>query len=544
MTSERKMAIRINDQITISSEQLLLGLIQHVLGEQQNLTLQESALFDLAEKPSPRLIASTRGLIAAGTDPLGDAFCLLRSPKERRQAGATYTPRAIVDAMIDWAVAENRSPVRVVDAGAGSGRFSIAASRAFPAAKILAVENDPLAALVLRANAKVLGFSDRLDVLVDDYRNLKLPSVKGATLFIGNPPYVRHHGISKEWKSWFSKAATSLGFSASALAGLHVHFFLKTSEIAKSGDFGAFITASEWMDVNYGSVLRKMLADGLGGASIHLINPNAKVFDDALTTGAITCFRVGNRPNQLIMHSVDNVLNLSLLDEGREVGWEELGSARKWSILTRGSPKPIGGMIELGELFRVHRGQVSGSNAVWIEGPANKGLPEQFLYPCVTRARDLIEAKEILADASKLRRVIDLPVDLNHVADEDSLAIEDFLKWAKDNKANEGWVASHRRAWWSVGLRAPAPILCTYMARSAPKFVRNPAKARHLNIAHGLYPVEPLSHDVLDFIAAYLRKNAGTEGGRTYAGGLVKFEPKEVERLHIPPPALASLGNS
>jgi hypothetical protein len=27
----------------------------------------------------------------------------------------------------------------------------------------------------------------------------------------------------------------------------------------------------------------------------------------------------------------------------------------------------------------------------------------------------------------------------------------------------------------------------------------------------------------------------GTEGGRTYAGGLVKFEPREIERILLPP---------
>ena len=42
-------------------------------------------------------------------------------------------------------------------------------------------------------------------------------------------------------------------------------------------------------------------------------------------------------------------------------------------------------------------------------------------------------------------------------------------------KADKSFIATHRRAWWSVGLRAPPPILCTYMARRAPAFVRNRA---------------------------------------------------------------------
>jgi hypothetical protein len=42
-----------------------------------------------------------------------------------------------------------------------------------------------------------------------------------------------------------------------------------------------FITAAEWLDVNYGAVLRRLLADGLGGTAIHLIDPKAQPFVDA-----------------------------------------------------------------------------------------------------------------------------------------------------------------------------------------------------------------------------------------------------------------------
>ena len=69
-------------------------------------------------------------------------------------------------------------------------------------------------------------------------------------------------------------------------------------------------------------------------------------------------------------------------------------------------------------------------------------------------------------------------------------AIERFLRIAKKDGAHAGYIASHRKAWWAVGLRRPAPILATYMARRAPVFTRNLALARHINVAHGLYPRE------------------------------------------------------
>src|SRR3546814_13069180 len=59
----------------------------------------------------------------------------------------------------------------------------------------------------------------------------------------------------------------------------------------------------------------------------------------------------------------------------------------------------------------------------------------------------------------------------------------------------------------------------TYMARRAPAFVRNLCDARHINIAHGLYPRQPLETAQLDTLARWLRNNVGVENGRTYEIG-------------------------
>jgi hypothetical protein len=131
-------------------------------------------------------------------------------------------------------------------------------------------------------------------------------------------------------------------------------------------------------------------------------------------------------------------------------------------------------------------------------------------------------------------------VALDVFAPEDRRRIDRFLKKAKSLGADQGFIANHRKAWWSVGLREPAPILATYMARRPPTFVLNKAEARHINIAHGLYPREQLPSSTLTVLAEYLSSAVSMESGRTYAGGLTKFEPREMERLLVPSPQLIS----
>jgi adenine-specific DNA-methyltransferase len=481
-------------------------------------------------------VTAFREAIARGEDPLGDTFCALRSPVERRPLGATYTPRAVVTAMTEWAA--RATPARVVDAGAGSGRFVVAAGRRFPRAALLATEVDPLALLALRAHLAAAGLARRARVVAGDYRSLALDPVRGPTLFIGNPPYVRHHAIGAEWKAWLVRRANELGLRASQLAGLHVHFFLATAHLARPGDYGAFVTAAEWLDVNYGALVRRLLLGPLGGTSIHVVEPTLPVFPDAQATAAITCFEVGSRAEQLALGRVTSMAALGQLAAGRPVRRERLERSARWTPLTTRARSTPAGYIELGELCRVHRGQVTGKNSVWIAGPESGPLPESVLYAAVTKARELFAAGHLLADVSGLRRVIDLPADLDALPAAERAHIERFLRAARRLGADRGFIARHRRAWWSVGLYEPAPILATYMARRPPAFVRNPAGARHLNIAHGLYPRAPLSPRALDALARYLSSTTNVTQGRTYAGGLTKFEPREMERLPVPAPEL------
>ncbi|HMA72377.1 MAG TPA: N-6 DNA methylase [Xanthobacteraceae bacterium] len=516
-----------------AGERRLVSLVAALIGDTAGLSIAENRLVARSDPVDSQIIAHARAAILAGQDVLGATFCSLKSAEQRRQRGATYTPAPIVDAMVAWAHAEVPTPARIIDPGAGSGGFLIAAARRFPDAELIAVDIDPLATLMLRANAAVQGFSDRLTVHVADYRHLTLPAITGPTLFIGNPPYVRHHDIDAQWKTWFSDTAHRYGLTASQLAGLHIHFFLKTRALAQPGDYGAFITAAEWLDVNYGNVVRRMLADGLGGTAVHIIDPKAQPFADALTTGAITCFRVGTQLSGIIMGSVRSLCDLAL-GRGRTVAWRDIAGAPKWSVFVREQKQAPAGFIELGELFRVHRGQVTGGNDVWIDNDAARDVPERYKPFTVTRARELLAAGPELTSNMSLRRVIDLPVDLDDFDVGERRAVQRFLAWAKRHGAHEGYIATHRRAWWSVGLRSPAPILCTYMARRAPTLVRNRVEARHINIAHGLYPHEPLSEAALTAVVGYLRRHMSTTGGRTYAGGLVKFEPKELERILIP----------
>jgi adenine-specific DNA-methyltransferase len=481
-------------------------------------------------KPSLSQVAATRSAILAGEDPLGNAFCMLRDPVARRADGAVYTPSQIVNPMVDLAL--DQRPSRVIDGGTGSGRFLAEVLRRQPRIDAIAVDVDPVATLMTRAMLAVMK-APHVRIIHGDYTRLNPPKVTGRTAFIGNPPYVRHHQLSASAKAWAQHTAAGIGHQISGLAGMHAYFFLATAVMGQQGDVGCFVTSAEWLDVNYGAIIRSLLLGRLGGRSLHVVEPKAEPFEGTQTTAVITTFKIGSKEGSMRLQDVESLDQLNdLATSGRPVTRELLQESARWSGLLRAGAKVPDGFVELGELCRVHRGAVTGANAIWVLCHAD--LPASVLYPSVTRARELFAAGTVLADRAHLRLVVDIPPELDQLGAHDRKRVDRFIRAAKKAGADKGYIAAHRRAWWSVGLPAPAPILATYMARRPPAFVMNAAEARHINIAHGLYPRQELDGHTLSRLAEALRTRAALGQSRVYAGGLMKFEPKEMERLMVP----------
>jgi adenine-specific DNA-methyltransferase len=464
--------------------------------------------------------------IRNGHDPLGQHFVDSVSPEDRRNQGATFTPPWLVNLMLDR-IAKKAIPSRVVDAGAGTGRYAVAAARRWPGAEIIAVEKDPVLADAARLHAAIANVKVR--VICADYLDLDLPRIDGVTAFVGNPPYVRHHDLIEKAKSWYADRMQRLGLPNSLLAGLHIYFFLKSYLLSRRGDIGCFVTAAEWLETGYGESMRALFCR-MGGDSLLRADPGQRIFEDALTTSIVTEWTAGADGSVQV-----GDLNAGAIKPRFETTREQLIALPKWPGYGHPLPLPAGLGPVLGDYFRVSRGQVTGFNELWIATKETERLiPERYLFPCVTDAMDIIHADGLLRDASKLRRVIDLPADLGELSAAERKNVDMFLEMALLAGGTGSYTARHRKPWWRVRLQTPPAIVMSYMGRRPPSFARNACGARLINVAHGLTPLRPIGIASQDRLVAWLNRNVAVTGGRTYGGGMVKFEPGDAMGIPLP----------
>jgi predicted O-methyltransferase YrrM len=138
---------------SIRTEDDLVSACMALIGSGATLTSAERERVRSTQSFLDFFVDELQQEIRSGNDPLGLALSRIRSEEQRRGLGAVYTPEDIVESMLKWA--QSYKPERVVDPGTGSGHFTIGAARYFPHSELIAVEIDPLAALVLRANLAV-----------------------------------------------------------------------------------------------------------------------------------------------------------------------------------------------------------------------------------------------------------------------------------------------------------------------------------------------------------------------------------------------------
>lgn len=480
----------------------------------------------------------------------------LHSPAERNRLGQFATPPALaldVARYVHKLWNGRTEPIRFLEPALGSGAFYSAFRQVFDSlqvAEAVGIEIDPEVAKA----ASALWQSSGLKTVEGDFT--KQASDAPFNLVLTNPPYVRHHHLTKEEKDRLkSITAQRLGIDISGLSGLYCHFMLLCDAWLADNGLAAWLIPSEFMEVKYGSALKQYLTDKVTLIGIHRFCPSDVQFCDALVTSAVVVFRKSLPPKN---HQASMSFGGAMLEPQAQelVTLPALRGARKWTQFPTNGTRAARHVDTLGDLFSIKRGLATGSNSFFIldrEEALKLGIPEQFLKPILPGSRHL-RSCVIESDASgypKVEKALSL-IDCDLPEEEIQARYPSFweyLEAGKRRNIHTGYLASRRSPWYSQEQRDPPPFLCTYMGRrlsdgSPFRFYWNRSKAIAANVFLLLYPKgalkkaldsQPELYPQVLSVLVHIKPDSFISEGRVYGGGLYKMEPRELERLSAEP---------
>lgn len=461
---------------------------------------------------------------------LQDEYDSSHSQLERNIKGQFATPNELAVAIVQDALSRVGYAERFLEPSCGTGSFISAVKRCAPEMEITGIEKDPavyhIASELWTDEATTLRNEDFFDIADE---------LDGYDLLVTNPPYSRHHHLSAEEKTRYGTTAEKLsGRHLSQLAGLHAYFILAGTSLLKQGGIASWLIPSELFSVNYGRAIREFITHDVSIERIHFFDNDDLQFDDALVSSCVLVLR--KKPCK----SSDTVLitsgDFKQPNQSETVTIELLSRIDKWQHFF--SREDETATTRIGDFFNVKRGLSTGAESFYARGRDEwheLGIGDEWLTPVLPAPRfmhdSIIDADETGWPVDHSRALLNIPMSI----DEEDLpeAVKAYLATCPE-KVRNSYTAKHRKKWYAIEQRDPAPVVCTYMSRSDKqpfRFVRNKSKAVVTTAYLCLYPNDAFSDGELDELCISLNAIAPTtliNSGREYGGGLRKLEPKEL----------------
>lgn len=469
-----------------------------------------------------------------------------------REKGQFWTPDWISKAMVEYVLADCAKII--FDPAVGAGAF-------FRAAKTIAKEKGLHITLMgMDIDPGTLQQSLQYGLTEDDIAHIKIgdfvlqPPQARFSAIVANPPYIRHHRLSKEQKEQLKRLSFQItGKNLDSRAGLHVYFLIRALSLLENNGRLAFIVSADICEGKFATELWHWVTREFLLEAVVTFQPEASPFPQVDVNPVIFFIRKSEPRGKFLWAKCCQSETDALANWVRS-GLRCISSAElvvierdlSEGISTGLSREPMFTQTcnyMLGDFVRVVRGVATGANSFFFmteERAKLLGIPHHYFVRAVGRTRDVLgeeiteETIEILK--SKGRPTLLLTLTSENI-DNYPESVKQYLREGEMMGLPRRPLISRRKPWYKMETREVPPFIFAYLGRRNSRFIRNTAKVIPLTSFLCVYPKKNderyieqvwkiLSHPE---ITANLRRV-----GKTYGGGAIKVEPRLLEKLPIP----------
>lgn len=486
-------------------------------------------------------------------------------PIRRKELGAFYTPPAMAQKLVDWAVRSEGD--RVLDPSFGGMVFlraaqqrllSLGANNLDIRFQLHGLDVDP-AAHQNALDGDSLGI-DGENLLLGDFFAIEpdrhLPRCQAV---VGNPPYVRYQDFNQSSTAAHRITAAG-GVRMTRLASSWAPFLVHATDFVAPGGRMAQVLPAELLHAQYAGEVMEFLRRRFARVTIAVFEE--RVFPGALEE-VVLLFADGRGEGrageiQLLSCATLDELDLAGMSRRADVGDEigDVAPARE-KLLVQLLPREVQSLYRslvaeesverLGELADVGIGAVTGANDFFLlAANETEELAQELLRPAVSKATHVRGARFCPEDFRTLAaagRKMEMFVADSTTPGELIATAGSYIERGRQAGFHERYKCRVRDPWWAVPIpkMGTPDLLLTYCANQFPRLVLNEARVIQTNTIHGVRLKDPAGapslaasfYNSLTLLSAELV-------GRSYGGGVLKLEPTEAEALAIPPRPLGA----
>lgn len=493
-----------------------------------------------------------------------------------REKGQFWTPAWVAEAMVQYVIAGGARTL--FDPAVGEGAFLRAAKRVAGelgrTLMLSGTEIDPEALAVAQRHGLTrddlthVEVADFLRSVTDDHMmlvgagfDLAQPEALLPAI-IANPPYIRHHRLSKEIKSRLQAYGRRLiGSTLDGRAGYHIYFLLHALRRLEPDGRLAFIMPADTVEGVFAPTLWRWITDHYRLDAVITFASEATPFPGVDTNAVVFMIR-NSAPEEDFWWGRCRVPETPDLATWIHSGFasppNETILVRRRMIqegLTTGLSRPPQEETDCGPVLhdyaRILRGIATGNNDFFFltrSQVGEFGIPNTFLRRAIGRTRDLTgDANSVTLE---MLDALDAAGRPTYLFSPDGRALDDFPNTVRaylEDGAGRGLpnrpLISQRNPWYKTEIREIPPFLFAYLGRRNSRFIRNWAGVVPLTVFLCVYTREGVDTDALWAVLNHPQTVANlARVGKSYGGGAIKVEPRALDRLPLPPDVVAAAG--
>lgn len=456
----------------------------------------------------------------------------IHAPLSQKHAGAYYTPDAIVEALVSWAVRDDGE--RLLDPSCGDGRF-IAAHR-----NSVGIEQDAAAARAAITRAPWALVHE------GDFFQWAEATPERFECMAGNPPFIRYQTFKGEVRARALRLCERQGAKFSGLSSSWAPFLVAAAALLKPGGRIAFVVPAEIGHAPYAAPLLEYLVASF--ARVQVVAVRDKLFPD-LSEDCWLLYAEGfGGQTDDIAFTVQDRFAWST----RPPRASERVPVNEWRDTWNRRLRPLLLPRRARELYRaaathsasrrfadfasVGIGYVSGDNAFFHLRPSEAErwkIPAMLLHPTVRNSRAL-PARQITPKTVQGWREADDPALLLRLKRGQALpaGVRRYLESEAGQIARQAYKCRNREPWYAVPDVQIPDFVMSYMSGRAASLVRNAAGVTCTNTVHSVRIRDPeLAAKLLPTWGTPFAQLSCEIEGHALGGGMLKLEPREAGRI-------------